>query len=95
MNPDHSHQDHPVAPVVKSIDQTPSSSTGIRCPELSCHLHQTPRSDCRVQTFFVYHGVTCKSCVEDVCLDNTIPGSNSANHHLEGDQHQHGSISGK
>ncbi|CAC5376357.1 unnamed protein product [Mytilus coruscus] len=42
-------------------------SLQITCPEISCELHHFPQEHCKVQTLFMYHGVTCKSCVEDIC----------------------------
>ena len=74
MEPHH-HQPSPLAQANDQSKSQPSSS--IRCPELSCHLHQRPNTDCSVQTFFVYHGVTCESCVEDVCSDHHPHGIGS------------------
>ncbi|CAC5376358.1 unnamed protein product [Mytilus coruscus] len=49
-----------------------TGSLQITCPEISCELHHFPQEHCKVQTFFTYHGVSCQSCVEDICHGSQV-----------------------
>ncbi|XP_052064926.1 uncharacterized protein LOC127704765 [Mytilus californianus] len=49
-----------------------TGSSQITCPEISCELHHFPQEHCKVQTFIMYHGVKCQSCVEDICHGSQV-----------------------
>ncbi|XP_071123247.1 uncharacterized protein [Mytilus edulis] len=49
-----------------------TGSLQITCPEISCELHHFPQEHCKVQTFFMYHGASCQSCVEDICHGSQV-----------------------
>lgn len=53
-------------------DGKTTGSLQITCPEISCELHHFPQEHCKVQTFIMYHGVECPSCVEDICHGSQV-----------------------
>ncbi|XP_063401057.1 uncharacterized protein LOC134685320 [Mytilus trossulus] len=54
------------------VDGKITGSLQITCPKISCELHHFPKEHCKVQTFIMYHGVECQSCVEDICHGSQV-----------------------
>lgn len=74
--------------IIFYIAQQVENSDGIRCPEISCQHHDIPDVNCRVQSYFIYRGTTCKGCVEDACA--TLDPTGQGNHNVDSRDHHHG-----
>lgn len=70
-----------------------SDAPKITCPKVSCHLHHYPQEHCKIQTFLVYHGISCKGCIEDICYGSQTVADSLIGNDVAADSLRHTELS--